>query len=536
MKQDTDFLVIGTGIAGLIYALEVSKFGKVLLITKTEMFHSATSLAQGGIASVSDRSDSFDSHIKDTLQAGAGLCNTQIVDLCVHSAPLAIEQLIQHGVHFSKGSDSEKYHLTREGGHSHHRIYHFEDLTGKEISSRLIEAAKENENIEIREHLYAIDLITAKKIKKNIFPDECVGCYALDLKTNTIVTIRSKITFLATGGVGKVYQYTSNPDIATGDGIAMAYRSGVPIVNMEFIQFHPTCLYHPQAKSFLISEALRGEGGILRSQNGEAFMDTVHPLKSLAPRDIVARAIDEQMKKTASPHVYLDMTHLQKDFLLERFPAIYQKCFEVGIDMAKDMIPVVPAAHYMCGGIQIDHDGATPLARLYAGGECAHTGLHGANRLASNSLLESVVFATRSALHGSKILPAINQCDSVPAWDTGKAVSADEMILLTHNWDEIRKTMWDYVGIKRSDIRLERAKNRFHLIQSETQKYYWDFYITKELLELKNLITTAGIIIYSAIQRRESRGLHYNVDCPITDDTHWKKNTVVIKNPANGIQ
>lgn len=530
MKFISDFLVIGSGIAGLSYALKMAGDGKVALVTKREIATTATGLAQGGIAAVSSPTDSFDEHVNDTMVAGAWLSKEEIVRLVVENGPAAIEELIRIGVHFTRGS-SGSYDLTREGGHSQRRIYHVKDETGKEIERALVEAVRRNPNITVHEHHVAVDLITeAKLVRRRVMPNRCLGAYVLDTQSGEVETFGAKVTALATGGAGKVYLYTCNPDVATGDGIAMAYRAGATIANMEFMQFHPTTLYHPHAKSFLISEAVRGEGAILRRRDGTAFMESYHPLKDLAPRDIVARAIDNEMKIHGDDCVFLDITHQDPDFVRDHFPYIHETCLGYGIDMTTTPIPVVPAAHYLCGGVRVDSWGETDLANLFAIGETACTGLHGANRLASNSLLEGAVFGARAAQRslerfreGQPPFPAI------APWDTCSARNSDEEVVVAHNWDEIRRCMWNYVGIVRSTKRLVRALRRVQMIQEEIADYYWDFYVTSDLIELRNIATVAELIIRCALKRQESRGLHYTIDYPETDDVHWKRDTIVRK-------
>ncbi len=529
MEIRSDFLVIGSGIAGLSFALKAASSGTVSLITKREIKESATFYAQGGIASVSSKEDTFESHIKDTIDAGAGLCDRRIVELVVKDAPAMIQELIEYGVKFTKRQTNGDLELDlgKEGGHSKRRIVHAEDLTGKAVEEALVGAVKANKNITVYENHIVINLISHAKFVEAAEEDIVWGAYALDKKAGVIHTFLAKATVLATGGTGKVYLYTSNPDVATGDGVAMAYRIGAPIINMEFIQFHPTCLYHPKAKSFLISEALRGEGGVLRLKDNTPFMKNHHPMADLAPRDTVARAIDFELKKSGDECVYLDMTHKTAKFLKERFPNIYRKCLEFGIDITITPIPVVPAAHYTCGGVGTDDYGRTSIKRLYAIGETACTGLHGANRLASNSLLESLVFADRASANAREVVKDRVEIPPIPLWETRGAVRSDEAVVISQTWDEIRRFMWNYVGIVRSDKRLERAKRRINIVKDEINEYYWDFTITSDLVELRNIATVADLIIRSAILRKESRGLHYNIDYPEKDDLHFKKDTVL---------
>ncbi|MBE7415279.1 MAG: L-aspartate oxidase [Deltaproteobacteria bacterium] len=517
---ESDFLVIGTGIAGLAFALKAAEAGSVALVTKRDMSESATYYAQGGIASVLSAEDTFDAHIKDTQDAGAGLCKSEIVEMVVRDGPARIQELIQLGVKFSsrKGNGSE-LDLGKEGGHSKRRIVHAEDLTGKAVEEALVSAVRSHPRISVHENHIAIDLICHTKFVGPA-PEETVwGAYVLDKDTGEIGTFLAGATILATGGAGKVYLYTSNPDVATGDGIAMGYRAGAEIANMEFVQFHPTCLYHPRAKSFLISEAVRGEGGILLLKDGTPFMKKHHPMADLAPRDIVARAIDYELKKSGDDCVYLDISFKQPEFVKERFPNIYRKCLEFGFDMTREPLPVVPAAHYTCGGVRTDSFGRSSIKRLYAIGEAACTGLHGANRLASNSLLEALVFAHRAADDARKlVMTERKNLPSIPRWQTGEAVVSEEAVVITQNWDEIRRFMWNYVGIVRSDRRLERAERRIGLLKNEINQYYWDFTITSNLVELRNIATVAELIIKSALMRKESRGLHYNLDHPERDE------------------
>ena len=515
--MDADFLVIGSGLAGLTFALRAARAGSVLVLSTDVLPESATRYAQGGIASVWSADDSFEAHVEDTLTAGAGLCHRDLVDLVVREGPARIRDLIALGTHFSRRDhrDDPEYDLGQEGGHSHRRILHASDATGREIMRALVAAVRATPNIRVLERHLAIDLLTDAAHDATRQTVSCWGAYALARDTGEVLTLTARATLLATGGAGKVYLYTSNPDIATGDGIAMAYRAGVPIGNMEFIQFHPTCLYHPAAKSFLISEALRGEGAILRRPDGTPFMKGYDPRAELAPRDIVARAIDNEMKVRGFDCVYLDISHQPRDFLLSRFPTIHERCLQYGIDLTRQPIPVVPAAHYCCGGTVTTADGATTIRRLYAAGEVAMTGLHGANRLASNSLLEALVLGHRSAEHALGVVAADpTRPPAYPAWNPAGATDSDESVVVTQNWEEIRRFMWNYVGIVRSNRRLARALQRIEALRDEIQRYYWDFIITGDLIELRNLAVVAELIILSAIRRKESRGLHYTIDYP----------------------
>jgi L-aspartate oxidase len=529
-QRNYDFLVIGTGIAGLTYALKVAAAGTVVIITKKQRAESNTNYAQGGIAAVMAKDDSLELHVHDTLEAGAGLCKEDAVRTIVSEGPGLVRELIDFGVKFTEQENARgQYDLGREGGHTRRRVLHAGDITGREIERALLVQVAKHKNITVLEEWLAIDLITTQKLGLS-GPNRCVGCYALQEKTNTVEVFAAKITLLATGGSGKVYLYTTNPDIASGDGVAMAYRAGASIADMEFIQFHPTCLFDPKAKSFLISEAVRGEGAILRGKDGEAFMKRYHPMADLAPRDIVARAIDAEMKKTGAKFVSLDITHKDPEFVKKRFPNIYAKCLEYGHDMTKAPLPVVPAAHYQCGGVVTNVDGETEVAGLLAAGEVGCTGLHGANRLASNSLLEALVVAHRAAdvalreCHKLPTPPAM-----LPTWESGNASNPDELVVVTHNWDEIRRLMWDYVGIVRTDKRLLRARARVQNLQREINQFYWDYKVTPDLIELRNLALVAELIIESALQRKESRGLHYTLDYPNRDDVNWKHDTVLRK-------
>ena len=530
MKQ-FDYLILGSGIAGLSFALKVAPHGRVAIVTKKDRAESNTNYAQGGIAAVTSKEDSFELHVRDTLTAGAGLCKESVVRTIVEEGPARIQELIELGMKFSeRDAPSEdggrELDLGKEGGHSKRRILHAKDVTGREVERALLDAVSRQANIEIFENHLAIDLITSQKAG---LPggNRCLGAYVFDKKGNRIWAFTAPVTLLATGGCGKVYLYTTNPDIATGDGVAMAYRAGASIANMEFVQFHPTCLYHPKAKSFLISEAVRGEGGILKKLDGTEFMDGAHPMKSLAPRDIVARAIDSEMKKSGADCVHLDITHKPARFIIERFPNIYQTCLRYGIDITKEPIPVVPAAHYQCGGVVTNVDGETDISGLYAVGEVSCTGLHGANRLASNSLLEALVCAHRAA---EKILsnPPQKIDAKIPLWQSGNATNADELVVVSHNWDEIRRLMWDYVGIVRTNKRLARAAARIANLQEEIREYYWNFIVTSDLLELRNIATVAELIVRCAQQRPESRGLNYNLDFS-NPNPEWARRDTVLR-------
>jgi len=531
VEHRSDYLVIGSGIAGLTFALEAAAHGSVAIVTKREAKASSTYYAQGGIASVWDEKDRFDLHLEDTLRAGDGLCHRDVVELVVRSGPDRIRDLIDRGCHFSREAGGGKgYDLGMEGGHSHRRILHAKDCTGREVEENLLLRCREHDNISLFEDSIAVDLIIESRMRPETpsEQDRCWGAYVLDISASEVSTFLARATLLSTGGAGKVYLYTSNPDIATGDGIAMAYRAGAEVAGMEFYQFHPTCLFHPEAKSFLISEAVRGEGGVLRTRAGRAFMEEYDERKDLAPRDIVARAIDSEMKKSGDDFVLLDITRRPADFIKDRFPTIYESCLSYGIDMTKEPIPVVPAAHYMCGGVVTDTKGRTSLNQLYAAGEVAFTGLHGANRLASNSLLEAVVFshlaseaAVEAVRGGGAELP-----EAAP-WDPGGATASTEEVVITQNWDALRRLMWNYVGIVRSDKRLERARKQICMLVEDITEYYYSVLVTSDLVELRNIASVAELIIESASRRKESRGLHYNVDHPERDDENWKRDIVL---------
>jgi L-aspartate oxidase len=538
MEIKTDFLIIGSGVAGLTFALKVARHGTVALVTKKGIMDSNTARAQGGIASVFGKLDSFDLHIEDTLASGDGLCNRDVVEMVVKGGPERIRELIDLGVQFNlsneKDTSGPSLDLGREGGHSRKRIVHANDMTGLELETVLVNHVLANENIEVFENHMAIDLITiSTRMQRGMVTttheDFCCGAYVLDAVTHQVHTFNAGITLLASGGAGKVYLYTSNPDVATGDGIAMSYRAGATVANLEFVQFHPTCLYHPEAKNFLISEAVRGEGGILVDTAGQRFMEAYDPQKDLACRDVVARAIDTELKKSGADSVFLDISHKPADFVRQRFPNLYEKCLDFGVDMTAGPIPVVPAAHYMCGGVATDMLGRTDIRRLYAIGETACTGLHGANRLASNSLCEALVYADAAAKQAVVDLKSIDAGltpDPSP-WDEVGTSDSDERIMVSHNWDEIRRCMWNYVGIVRSDKRLARARRRIENIQAEIDEYYWGFRVAPDLIELRNIAMVAELIVKCAMHRKESRGLHYTIQYPQRDDRRWLKDTVL---------
>lgn len=523
-----DYIVIGSGIAGLSFALKAAGRGSVAIVTKRGLSDSNTAWAQGGVACVISDEDSFDLHIQDTLTAGAGLCNEEAARIVVTEGPERVRELIALGMQFDEretAGGTFELDLGREGGHSKRRVLHFQDATGSEIERTLVAKARAHPQITILENHMAVDFITTGKLGFAM-QNACVGVYVLDETSGEVETLRSDAIVMATGGCGKVYLYTTNPDIATGDGVAMAWRAGATVANMEFVQFHPTCLFHPHEKSFLISEAVRGEGGLLIDEKGRRFMDRYHPKAELAPRDIVARAIDAEMKRTGSKCVYIDITHKPAEFIQSRFPTIYEKCLSLGIDITREPIPVVPAAHYQCGGVRTTLEGETSLRGLYAIGEAACTGLHGANRLASNSLLEALVLAHRAFEKSSRNRQEPNHFD-LPEWRPGQVQNVDEMVVIYHNWDEIRRLMWDYVGIVRTDKRLQRAATRLRNLHAEVQEFYWNFKVTTELLELRNLVTVAALIVDCALYRKESRGLHYTLDYPEPDDAKFGRDTTM---------
>ena len=525
--KEFDFVVIGSGIAGLSFALKAAEKGSVALITKRGRADSNTAWAQGGVACVTSGEDSFDLHIQDTLAAGAGLCHEDAVRAVVTGGPERIAELIRFGMHFDRretNGDNE-LDLGKEGGHSKRRILHFQDSTGMAIEETLLGQISEHPRIEVMENHMAVDFITTGKLGYAM-QNSCVGVYVLNEATGEVETLRSDVNVLATGGCGKIYLYTTNPDVATGDGVAMAWRAGATISNMEFIQFHPTCLFHPEVKSFLISEAVRGEGAILLDARGRRFMENHNPRKELASRDIVARAIDAEMKRSGSKCVFLDITHKPAGFVKTRFPLIYETCLQNGIDITSQPIPVVPAAHYQCGGVKSDLNGETSLRGLFAIGEVACTGLHGANRLASNSLLEGLVIAGSAFEKSTRNRPP-RVTFELPEWRPGQVTDVDEMVVISHNWEEIRRLMWDYVGIVRTDKRLQRAATRLRNLHTEVQEFYWNFKITTDLLELRNLVTVASLVVDCALSRKESRGLHFTLDYPDRDDAKFLRDTTL---------
>ncbi len=522
MEKKYDFLVIGSGLGGLSFALKVAEHGSVCLITKSQLEETNTRYAQGGIAAVIYEPDSYEKHVKDTLVAGDHICNEDVVKMVVKEAPAQIQDLIQWGTKFDKSS-SGKYDLAREGGHSEHRILHHKDNTGEEIQRALSQKVRSHPHIDLLENHFAVDLITqhhmGKLVKRHMNDIDCYGAYVLNISSGEVIRILSKTTLLASGGAGNLYSTTTNPPIATGDGVAMVYRAKGIIENMEFVQFHPTSLYNPgESPSFLITEAMRGYGGILKNQLGEDFMSKYDERGSLAPRDIVARAIDNEMKLHGHDFVYLDVTHLEEEALKKHFPNITEKCLSIGIDIARDMIPVVPAAHYICGGIKVDMDGQTGIRRLYAVGEVSSTGLHGANRLASNSLIEAMVFADRAAKHAVSQLGDLANAERIPDWDDSGTTHPEEMILITQNLKEVKQIMSNYVGIVRSDLRLERAVVRLEIIYRETEELYKKSSVSLRICQLRNLINVGYLVIKMAQARKESLGLHYNLDYPKSMD------------------
>jgi L-aspartate oxidase len=523
-----EVLIIGGGAAGLSLALRLAHHARIAVITKGPEDSGSTYYAQGGISAVLRPDDSFESHVADTLNAGGELCDEEVVKFTIEKGPENIQWLADLGVPFSTDrhkDGSKSYHLTREGGHSHRRVIHAADHTGQALEITLHNHAKHYDNIEIYDHHIAIDLITGNKL--GLSHNRCVGAYVLNKEKDQVETFQARYVILASGGASKVYLYTSNPDGSTGDGIAMAWRAGCRVSNMEFMQFHPTCLFHPEAKSFLLTEALRGEGGLLKLPNGERFMDQFDQRAELAPRDIVARAIDHEMKRLGAECMYLDISHKSAAFIRSHFPTIYARCQEFGINIAKQPVPVVPAAHYTCGGVMTDLNGQTDIESLYAIGETAFTGLHGANRMASNSLLECLVFAQSASEHIIAQLKEPHSWETIEDWDESRVTDSDEEVVVSHNWDELRRFMWDYVGIVRTDKRLKRAKSRVDLLLSEIDEYYGNFRITNDLLELRNLATVADLIIRCAMQRKESRGLHYTLDYPDKDKASTASNTIL---------
>ncbi|KLV06498.1 MULTISPECIES: L-aspartate oxidase [Photobacterium] len=522
-EHQCDVLVIGSGAAGLSLALRLAPLGKVIVLSKGPRSEGATYYAQGGIAAVFDEDDSVDSHVEDTQIAGAHLCDEDVVRFIAENAKHCVQWLIDGGVPFDRedsgDSDQPRYHLTREGGHSHRRILHAADATGMAVQTSLQENVLNHPNIEVLERHNALDLITNQKLGRTEQPNRVLGAYIWNRNREAVETVRAKFVVLATGGASKVYQYTSNPDVSSGDGIAMAWRAGCRVANLEFNQFHPTCLYHPEARNFLLTEALRGEGAYLRRPDGSRFMPDFDERAELAPRDVVARAIDFEMKRLGADCMYLDISHKPADFVAKHFPTIYEKLLTFGIDITKEPIPIVPAAHYTCGGVVVDKSGKTDLDGLYAIGEVSYTGLHGANRMASNSLLECVVYAWAAATSIAEQLDQVSLPDSLPGWDESKVSNSDEEVVIQHNWHELRLFMWDYMGIVRTTKRLERAMRRIQLLQDETHEYYSNFRVSNNLLELRNLLQVAELMVRCALERKESLGLHYTLDYPEASGT-----------------
>ncbi len=531
-QHQYDVLIIGSGAAGLTLALSLPGRARIAVLAKGPVQEGNTYYAQGGISAVLDRDDSIESHVTDTMETGAGLCDPDVVRHSVENGPQAVQWLIDLGVPFTRqeSGDSGKFHLTREGGHQHRRVIHAADATGKAVQTSLVDALRSRDNIDLFAQHIAIDLITGDRINQT--GNRCLGAYVLDRGVGRVEVFRAKFVILATGGASKVYLYTSNPDTSTGDGIAMAWRAGCRVANMEFNQFHPTCLYHPQAKSFLITEAVRGEGGKLLLPDGKPFMQRFDTRCELAPRDVVARAIDHEMKCLGIDHVLLDISHKPAAFIEEHFPTVYRRCLALGIDMTREAIPVVPAAHYTCGGVRTDLKGHSDVDGLYVVGESACTGLHGANRMASNSLLECLVFGAAAAADIEARLDIADMPPALPEWDESRVTDSDEEVVVSHNWDELRHFMWDYVGIVRTDKRLERARRRVELLQHEIEEYYWNFRVTNDLLELRNLVQVAELIIRSAQMRKESRGLHYTLDYPQPDDSEPPSDTILVPEKA----
>ncbi|WP_068546730.1 L-aspartate oxidase [Thalassotalea crassostreae] len=529
-QHNCDVMIVGSGAAGLTLALKLANYADVIILSKASINEGSTYYAQGGIAAVFDENDSIDAHVEDTLVAGNGLCDEDVVRFTAENAKESMQWLISQGVNFDQETDNQgetKFHLTREGGHSHRRILHAADATGRAVQTTLAQRVKQHSRIRVFERFNVIDLIKSTDQSN----ERCIGAYVWNRNSEKVEAVHAKKTILATGGASKVYQYTSNPDIASGDGIAMAWRAGCRVANMEFNQFHPTCLFHPQAGTFLLTEALRGEGAILRRPDGSRFMPEFDERAELAPRDVVARAIDFEMKRLGADCMFLDISHKDADFIKQHFPTIYEKTSKLGIDMTKEPLPVVPAAHYTCGGVMVSENGETDLANLYAIGEVSYTGLHGANRMASNSLLECFVYARSAAKHIIDTIDSKQKIIRIPNWDESRVTDSDEEVVIQHNWHELRLFMWDYVGIVRTTKRLQRALNRVHLLQSEIQEYYRHFKVSNNLLELRNLVQVAELIILSALERKESRGLHYTLDYP--EQLEKTKPTILIKPEHN---